>query len=565
MLTDGELHCKLGNLLSHYFVQSQVTSPFLYDYSSSKMNTIYDESTPPTAFPNHGTTEDLPHSPSVLENAELVCLLSGNSDPRHHDSVLTPDRAEGAAGLSALRVSPPNIPNISQTSAPIITAEQLQELIKQLTNTIKSNQGNTGMMEENLFSVAKSEFYISQGLSFKFDGDHERLAPWIKKFKALRANALWKEATYLTHNAVRYDILSEFTKIKETVIRAQAAARWTTDNQTKSLKPNAPDLFYPRILGKVVIGSITDDFYTTLQNYAGDDLACDGPMLLWLILTHFHTSTVTYQDKLKQQIRSRTLAGDHKDDIESYLLWLRHTLDVLTTTTQADQHSDLLNPIFTQLLTAKSTRFRRIIEDWHLEYHSEERKFTPTTLVTDADKKCKALRQSNQLYTTADTEIMALEANHRNAAITTRNTGGQPQQGNNKRGGNARSQKPAWYQSPPLDPNQTHHFDDRTWHWCPKCGEQGKWVCTHTPDKHQENYVRKRKHEQPASSNRAAPPPPPTTAAHVATALTSADIARIVAEQVSAQLQVHMASLQQHMTPINPDPTSNQPMDLTEW
>jgi hypothetical protein len=23
MLTDGELHCKLGNLLSHYFVQSQ--------------------------------------------------------------------------------------------------------------------------------------------------------------------------------------------------------------------------------------------------------------------------------------------------------------------------------------------------------------------------------------------------------------------------------------------------------------------------------------------------------------------------------------------------------------
>ena len=67
-----------------------------------------------------------------------------------------------------------------------------------------------------------------------------------------------------------------------------------TENNNRSLKPEYPEVFYPRILGKVVINAITDEFYTTLQNYAGDDLASDGPFLLWLILSHFHSSKYNY-------------------------------------------------------------------------------------------------------------------------------------------------------------------------------------------------------------------------------------------------------------------------------
>jgi hypothetical protein len=67
-----------------------------------------------------------------------------------------------------------------------------------------------------------------------------------------------------------------------------------------------------------------------------------------------------------------------------------------------------MDPIFGQLLSTKSQWLRRVIEDWHLEYHSKEKAFTPSTLVKSADKKCKALQQSNQLHSTADIEIMAL-------------------------------------------------------------------------------------------------------------------------------------------------------------
>lgn len=184
----------------------------------------------------------------------------------------------------------------------------------------------------------------------------------------------------------------------------------------------------------------------------------------------------------------RTLTDDHKDDVESYLAWLRHTIDVLTTTGQKDQQSDLLHPIFTQLLTTKSTRLRWIIEDWHLEYHSKERIFTPISLVEAADKKCKALRQSNQLYTQTDHDIVAMEANLRQHTTNSRT----PQQ-QGKQKGQHRPPKSAWYSTPPTDLKQTHRFDERIWHWCPKCGDQGKWVCTHTADIHQDNYTRKGK------------------------------------------------------------------------
>ena len=510
---------------------------------------IHESPHTPTREPHHaGDRHISPRTPNqyVFDNGQFRSVITGEIyQLPDNGRVLSPGQAEGITALSNLRTSPPpmHIPPL----APVITATQLQELISQLSATIKKNHEQPPQAEEHLFSIAKSEYYISQGLTYKFDGDHEKLAPWIKKFKALRTNALWRDATYITINNTRYDILTDFTKIKETSIKQQAKERWAPDNQAKSLKPANTKYFYPRILGKVVISSITDDFYTTLQNYTGDELASDGPLLLWLILTHFHASTVTYQEQLKQQIRSRTLASDHKDDIESYLVWLRHTIDILHTTTQIDNHTDLLTPIFNQLLTSKSSRFRRIVEDWHLEYHSEEKVFTLLSLVEAADKKCKALRQSNQLYTAADSEIFAMEATIKQptSAHHGKHTGAK-----GRLSGTHRPPKPAWYNTPPSDPNQTHRFDDRVWHWCPKCGEHGKWVCTHTPDKHQDNYVKKRKIASVTPENPTKPPttavaqvaaPIPTPAAGVG--ITSAAIAKLVAEEVANQFKVHLASL----------------------
>ncbi len=228
----------------------------------------------------------------------------------------------------------------------------------------------------------------------------------------MRSSALWWEATYITIHNKTYDILVDFTKIKESHTRTQAQECWTPENQLKSLKQEHTTFFYSRILGNIITKSGTDEFYTTLQNYAVVELSNDGPLLLWLILTHFHTSTITYKEHIKDNIRTCSLSTNHNDDVQTYLIWLRHQIDILSSTNinEHDNNSDLIEPIFLQLLTTKSSRLKCIIEDWHLKYHNEERSFTPLSLVDAADCKCKPLRCINQLDTEADPAITALHA-----------------------------------------------------------------------------------------------------------------------------------------------------------
>jgi hypothetical protein len=93
---------------------------------------------------------------------------------------------------------------------------------------------------ESLPNIARSEFYISQGLSFLFDRDHENLAPWNMKFKSLRASASWQEAGYNMHKDKCYNILFNFTKIKEYVFKGKTSSCWMSKKQAKSLKPDFP-------------------------------------------------------------------------------------------------------------------------------------------------------------------------------------------------------------------------------------------------------------------------------------------------------------------------------------
>jgi hypothetical protein len=81
-------------------------------------------------------------------------------------------------------------PGTVQSTGTTLTAEQFQHLLLNITESIKSTHTTVPPKEDNPFAVAWAEFYISQGLACKFDGTQDKLAPWIKKFKALRGKAL---------------------------------------------------------------------------------------------------------------------------------------------------------------------------------------------------------------------------------------------------------------------------------------------------------------------------------------------------------------------------------------
>jgi hypothetical protein len=46
---------------------------------------------------------------------------------------------------------------------------------------------------------------------------------------------------------------------------------------------------------------------------------------------------------------------------------------------------------------------------------------------------------------------------------------------------------PEWVFDKPTYPDQIRVFNNRYWHFCNKCGTNGRWVCTHTNETHQES------------------------------------------------------------------------------
>ena len=172
---------------------------------------------------------------------------------------------------------------------------------------------------------------------------------------------------------------------------------------------------------------------------------------------------------------------------------------------------------------------------------------------------------------------MALLSSNNQLSITTTNQSGtrtqtlhqsstRTQTSQSQRGAH-RPPHPQWFDKPPTLPNQTHQHDNREWHWCPKCGTNGKWVCTDTAKTHTDGFTKKRRSVQ--STKDRCPSPTPPAVAHAATAIDQAGIAKLIAAQVATQIHAHYAAPFMSAAPTGP-PSIPSPVDDTcmtadEW
>jgi hypothetical protein len=82
-------------------------------------------------------------------------------------------------------------------------------------------------------------------LSSKFDGSPEKLPTWLLKFEDLREQHPWRSATCFKSapTADSLDILTDFLKVKEPDIGAQATLQWQTAIKQEAYKANTPQFF----------------------------------------------------------------------------------------------------------------------------------------------------------------------------------------------------------------------------------------------------------------------------------------------------------------------------------
>lgn len=229
-----------------------------------------------------------------------------------------------------------------------------------------------------------------------------------------------------------------------------------------------------------------------------DDKYCaDGPILLHTMCQHINCNHLAFIESVKNKIRSSTLV-DHNNDVPSYLRFLRDNLKLISSTGASESdHNVLLPHLLLQLGTTTIPVFQQTMLKWQHDYYENNMKLTPVTLVSKADQECQVLQHVGQWLETIDPSVTALntliqtskqqsgEVFHLLAANFSQIT--KPQKeivcsfwSSLK----PTSNTPDWLLEAPDNPEQIKYFNGRYWHYCTKCGLNGRWVCTHTDVTH---------------------------------------------------------------------------------
>jgi hypothetical protein len=124
---------------------------------------------------------------------------------------------------------------------------------------------------------------------------------------------------------------------------------------------------------------------------------------------------------------------------------------------------------------------------------------TPSTLVSMADEECQVLKHSSQWVETIDPSVAAMQAmiqaDKEGSAkffqtLATNFTELSNKQRDNRDirmqhyDRNRMNNNPDWIFTPPTDLSEARTFRGRQWHFCTKCGHNGRWVYTHTDATH---------------------------------------------------------------------------------
>jgi hypothetical protein len=133
--------------------------------------------------------------------------------------------------------------------------------------------------------------------------------------------------------------------------------------------------------------------------------------------------------------------------------------------------------------------FQQSVLKWQRDYLENQLPLTPSSLALKANQECQILTHAGQWVETIDPSIIAMLALlHHNktktgeifqnlAANFSQITHRQKEVTRSLRQPNhsgSSSQTPEWLMEAPSDPEQLKLFDGRYWHYCSKCGKNGR-------------------------------------------------------------------------------------------
>jgi hypothetical protein len=407
---------------------------------------------------------------------------------------------------------------INTTSPDGISQSNVYSIRTPVSPTNRSGKPSASSLPE-YYNNAKYEDIICRPIKPLYDGSPEQLVPFLNRLVIRRQDEGWYPITFLTIQHQTYDLIRHFAKLDESIMLTEAKLRWHSPTVMTDKHSIDHPTYNARVLARLLLRSVTDDFSITIINRIPQDYHNDGPLILWMICSNIHRNNIAFIETIKTKIRESNVS-QFGDDICKYIIHIKDNLCLITTADTSSEHNDLLTHILLQLCASPIKPFKEAMQQVHVDYlEAKLPNITPLTLLKQADNKAQILKHAGQWKDTETSAVMALQsALDQQKAESTKlmqhivahlrkfanNRPYRPQQHNvndpnfipnqsNKRPYHNdyenNSQRPAWMTIAPMNPNDTKVVDRRVYSWCTKCHQGiGLWVSHHNTITHVNGY-----------------------------------------------------------------------------
>jgi hypothetical protein len=454
-------------------------------------------SVPVDSTPNHHTQ---PHGVEASPHDTFINTFTSRLDDNRDISQISPDE---------LRALLARLQQQQQTIDALLQQQQLPSTAPSVNYQAKSFMTKT----PDYYNIAKYEDIVCKGIKPSYDGSPDNLIPFLNRLDIRRQDESWYPTTIVIINGKSFDLTRHFVQVSEDDILKAAQQRWTSPSiATDKLTLDHPT-FNARVLGRLLMASITDTFSITIINRIPQDLHNDGPLILWTVCNHIHRNNIAFVETIKTKIRNATLT-QFSDDVDSYIIYIKDNLRLISAATDdTKEHNDLITYIFAQLSMSNINLFQDAVQKWQIEYlEANMPDLMPTKLLKLADDKAQVLKHAGQWKTIESPAVMALklelEQQRTNSQTLVKNIVAhvgqllQKQRNKSGNGGNA-YQYPEWMTEPPPAGILAKMHDNKQYNWCHKCRQgKGLWVLRHTSTTHVEGFRRQPKRFMPQDQNR---------------------------------------------------------------
>jgi len=179
--------------------------------------------------------------------------------------------------------------------------------------------------KSDMYNNAYFEQIACAGLSQKYDGTPDPLIPTLNLIHLRRQNKVWYEATFMSVNGVKNDLVHQFSKNLLSTIKDQAKQLWSLLDAPVQRHTCGICLYNSSLFGLFLLNSLTPDFAALLDSRIDQTYSSNGPLLFLTMCNHVHRNHLAFVESIKNKICLSTLS-EHNNDIASYLHFLQDNL-----------------------------------------------------------------------------------------------------------------------------------------------------------------------------------------------------------------------------------------------